>query len=338
MAYITLDKTWNIVSCVADPGIYVVVADQNKRALYLLKEAFVTAGWIVTQSSDSINVGSGSNLPADRWIDYSKLIWAVNPTAHSWVVLKNTAIGTNFSICIDCCFSSATTSSISVTATYGGYQAGTIQNRPIANINCIEHVFSTIVHNSSTANNNHGYGVLYSSDGECIRVFASYDGTGVNYTANAGFIMLFEKLKNPVSWLDYNYVAIVASAASGVGAYGFSYLNLCASTSISARTERGNVVLYVGVATLGLGTDGAFGNSASGKYFPDYNGNYMLTECYAVSNSTTNPGLLGQFYDMYFAPANIPEGIFFPTTTHALGLVKIGQGVFGCSGNTISIP
>jgi hypothetical protein len=41
---------------------------------------------------------------------------------------------------------------------------------------------------------------------------------------------------------------------------------------------------------------------------------------------------------MYFAPANIPEGIYFPTTTYTRGLVKFGCGVFGCSGNEISIP
>jgi hypothetical protein len=151
------------------------------------------------------------------------------------------------------------------------------------------------------------------------------------------FIMLFEKLKNPIGWLDYNYVAIV-STGSSTSTSGFSYSNLCQSTTTLARAEKGNSPLYVGVATLGLGAGGAFGNSTYGKNFSDYNGNYMLTECYAASNNTAMPGILGQFYDMYFAPANIPEGIYFPTAAYTLGLVKIGQGVFGCSGNAISIP
>ena len=338
MGYISLDKTWNVVSCVVDSSIYTVVADQNKRALYLLKEAFVTAGWVVTQSSDGTNVGSSGNLPADRWTDYSKLIWAINPTAHSWVVLKNTAIGTNFSVCLDCNFGSGSTQIITVTATYGGYQAGTIQNRPVVNTGCVEHTFSSITSNTSGVSNNHGYAVIYSSDGTCIRVFSSYDGTGVNYTTYSGFAMLFEKLKNPTSLLSYNYVAIVSSSASSLLAYGFSYSNLCTATTTTVRTERNNIGIYSSIATLGIGTDGALGNSTSGKYSSDYDGYFMLTECYAVSNSTAYPGVLGQFYDMYFAPANIPEGIYFPTATYVRGLVKFGQGVFGCSGNAISIP
>jgi hypothetical protein len=337
MAYISLDKTWNVISCIVDPTIYTTVADQNKRVIYLLKEAFVTAGWVVTQSSDSINVGSSDNLPADRWIDYSKLIWAINLTAHSWVVLKNTVIGTNFSVCIDCNYASSSTWLITITVSYGGYQTGTIQNRPVVNTNCVEHTFASIIHGYSNFVANRGCAILYSTDGECFRVFTSYAGNGLNVCANSGFIMLFEKLKNPTSILGYNYVAIVSSC-SGNANRGFSYLNLCISTSDAIRSEIGGIGTPCAIATLGVGTDGALGNSIVGKNSPDYDGYYMLTECYAASLFTAYPGVLGQFYDMYFAPINIPEGIYFQTTTGDSGLVKFGQGAFGCSGNKISIP
>jgi hypothetical protein len=336
MVYITLDKTWNAITYVVNNDIYTTDVVQMKQALYLLKEAFVTAGWIVTQSSDSVNVGGSGNLPADRWTDYSKLIYAANPTAHSWIVLKNTVIGPDFSVCFD--YNSSSWNTIAITVASGGYQNGTIQNRPVVNANCLEHTYANFYYSNTGTSANRGFAILYSSDGECIRVFSSYSGTGLNYVVDSGYILLFEKLKNPASWLGYNYVFIAKECNTGTSALGFSYSNLCIATTLSGRSEKNTVPLYVGIATLGLGTNGALGNSTSGKSFSDADGHYMLTECYAVSNSTSYSGVLGQFYDMYFAGANIPEGIYLPTDTDVCGLVKFGQGVFGCSGNKISIP
>jgi hypothetical protein len=339
MAYITLDKTWSAVSTVVDPVLYPTLIPSSKQCLYLLKQAFVTAGWVVTQSSDSINVGSSGNLPADRWITSANLINATPPTAHSWIVLKNTAIGTNFSICIDYNVTGNVGGSLDVCTiaiSYGGYQAGTIQNRPVVNVGFMEQVYSTVSFVSpSTWNQNTGYAVLYSSDGECIRIFSSRDGTGKNYSSSCGFILLIEKLKNPAGWLDYNYVSIVSGTTTG-SSLGFSYTNLCAAIPTSAKSEQNGVSISVGVATLSVAS--TFGSSASGSSFPDYDGRYMLTECYAMSASTSFPGLMGQFYDMYFTGSNIPEGMYIPTNTDVAGLVKLGQGVFGCSGNKVSIP
>jgi hypothetical protein len=291
-----------------------------------------TAGWTVSQSSSSVSAGSG-----DLITDQTKLVWAIAGSVHSWVVLKNTTLGADFSVCIDCNFASSSNASVTILSSVAGYQAGTTTNRPVVNVGGVEHNFGTIYLCASTASTTmtKGVVVLYSSDGECLRMFSSFN-TGLNASpTESGCVLMFEKLENPVSWLSPNIISFVTTASS-VSSTGFRYLLVQSTTNVSIRTEVNSNAVNVAIGTIGLGN--AVGNTVPGNSGPDYGGNYLLTPCFAISLNTSYPGILGKFYDMYLAPQYIPEGVYLKTSLSSKGLIKIGDGAFGCSGNTVIVP
>jgi len=332
MTSIVLDKTWSVINAVVDTNTYSTLADQSKWCMYYLKEAFKTAGWVVTQYSDSVNIRTDETTYP---MTYDKFVWAIAGSIHSWFVVKNTTLGTDFSVCIDCNFGATGSYQVTVLSTFAGYQAGTITNRPVVNTSGVEHNFGTIIYSYSAAlANRKGWAILYSSDGECFRAFSSY-GDGKNAASNTGgCVLCFEKLKNHVSWLTNNVVSIVKTGGANTTS-GFKYTVMCVTTSTSTRVEVNSTAVNVGIGTIGIGDP--LGNSSVGVG-TDVSGAFMLTPCYAISLNTSYPGILGSFYDMYFASSDIPEGVYFKTSSSSKGLVKFGHGAFGCSGNNISIP
>ena len=101
MALPTLEKTWQILP---NQQVGVITGGLQEAVKYMLlgvKDRLigVTLGaWTVVGSSDS----SSANLSGtDLWVDKDDLVWNTAGNAHSWMVLRNTAIATNFEICID---------------------------------------------------------------------------------------------------------------------------------------------------------------------------------------------------------------------------------------------
>lgn len=110
----TLNKTWRILPNVvlATTG---VASSDCQQLLFTIKDLLVTPGnytwfdangdsatappaWTVSRSSDSSSVAN-----SDLWTDRTKLVHADSSTAHSWIVLNNSAISANFRMCLDYC-------------------------------------------------------------------------------------------------------------------------------------------------------------------------------------------------------------------------------------------
>jgi len=133
MALPTLEKTWQILP---NQQVGVITGGLQEAVKYMLlgvKDRLVDVplgAWTVVGSSDS----SSANLTGtDLWVDKDDLVWDTAGNAHSWMVLRNTAIATNFEICID--LSQAASDFDNLTFVYShtaGFTGGTITARPTA--------------------------------------------------------------------------------------------------------------------------------------------------------------------------------------------------------------
>jgi hypothetical protein len=79
----TLERTWTS-SQNNVPADQTTIEIQGAYVLLALKNAFVSAGWTVTQSSDGLTTDT-----SDLWSVYTDVVYGNGATAHSWIVLQS---------------------------------------------------------------------------------------------------------------------------------------------------------------------------------------------------------------------------------------------------------
>jgi hypothetical protein len=326
---ISLNKTWErttntITSTTSNMGA--------SLCLIAAKNAMVASGhWIVLASSDSVNTG----VPGaqDLWVDNTDVVGATAGTAHSWIVLGNDSIEAGFAICID--FINADLRTNAVYCTHQGYYTdGTIQNRPTAvGSECTVHsgawwnqaVSGTIIFRVIT---------LISSDGQCTRIIWVYPP---GYTG-ASKPWIFDRIKNPPSWLTHPYVAAAPLYAST--ATITSYINFCGPNMAYIYHTKPVTTTYGSIGIVS-----ALGNTVPGRLADPVYGSIPISPVFLVSTDTSVPGFFGELYDIYWLPDNFGDNIsllvgttlyspsiYLPTTQFDLGLFNYGCWAFGNNG------
>jgi hypothetical protein len=305
--------------------------------------------WTVVYSCDSTAVGVG---PAnDKWITYSNVICSAPGVAHSWIVLQNTDLDVSgtFQLCIDQCHTPSTARTYStIYCSHQGYNNnGSTTNRP------------TAIGSECLVANDQGYmsnaastiriNLLTSSDGQCTRLIFTAQ-IGLSYAVRP---WVFDRLKNPPSWLTHPYI-VSCVPRSGTGDYNYLYEADCIptfvnynSTSGSARTYHDSSSVFVSFATLGIASNyletdiGKLANFTDGSYSP-----HPVIVC-SVMN--TIPGFLGEMYDLYWLPSIFGDRasgfvggpfdyypsplVYLPSTQHDLGFFSHGVWLYGNDGN-----
>ena len=282
MAAIALDKTW-VVNYFYNPNV--ATAADNARTLFVqVKNAMKLNGWAVSSSSDGTTPGTGA---ADYWTDYTKIVCGTGD--HSWIVLTNSNISTNFSVCIE--FKHAQYTNANFYCCTGGYNVnGTKSVRPTVLSGTEVTLATTAALWIDVAVNTTFNAVMYSStDGECTRV---YFGSGSDYEYNCSF-WIFDKPKNPPTWFTTPYVASVA--------YECPLLyNYWCETGVNTgllKTNQGVATANLKFGSLGLA--GAIGN-LPGHRGQDYGGSFIFSPVYLCSITNSLPGILGEMYDLYW--------------------------------------
>jgi hypothetical protein len=216
-----LDKTWqfNVNNVLRTTG---TALGDNQKLLRAVKNAMIGFGlgaWTVRGSSDAATFGLDN---VDRWTTDAKLVWANAGVNHSWIVLKNTALGANVELCLD--LRSTVPSRIDAVMSFGsafgagGGSGGSLTARPTST--------DEVVVNGGAAGgwDYHGLGanttfdctwhVLHSTDGQATRIFYC------RYTNVCAMWANFDKVKNaPGGW------AVPAIGCLGSGDPLFSSLN-----------------------------------------------------------------------------------------------------------------
>ena len=312
---IVLEKTWLTSTYYSS-----VSTNSNANFIIGIKNMLKSAGWEFVSGSDSVSV---INAPGtDPWIDYTDIVVSAT-VAHSWIVLKNTNISANFSICLD--FKTSALSSISAYCTTAGYQSdGTTSDRPSVNIGGYE---NNLINNDTWVNGAAGSRkslIIYSSDYKCYRIFNSSGASGYN---NQWF---FEVPKSPSSWFTVPYLASITTYNSIV-----TYANSCVTSVTKFKTDLNSASVNVGFGCIGL--ESAFGVLDVGIK-EDFNGNFILSPIFLISLNSSYPGIYGELYDMYWTSQGFETtfpyvGGFLKTSASDRGLIVFGPMAFGNDGN-----
>jgi hypothetical protein len=240
---------------------------------------------------DSIANGSTLGTPCEftsgGMNTWSNLTWNSAGSEHSWIVLKQTGIHSNFEICIDC--SNTSTHYITVVMGVSGFSGGSTTACPTATTQQILHSNAYwLAADTATAGWPSIIVAMQSTDGQCTRIVAISNGWPVLF-------WFFEKPKNPVS--GWTNPAIGCSSSAG----GYS-----SAMSLSRFNDTARAYSYMnGVwASLFLTCEGA--SSSTIMEWDQISQRNQLSLEYPiwpiglVSDTVSAKGRHGQLYDMWW--------------------------------------
>lgn len=271
----------------------------------------VTSPWLVTQSSDSINV-----LESDLWVSDQALVWGPDSTPHSWIVLAQPGITSTSQICIDL----LNEGDLSFVWAPNGFGSnGTTSSRPTA--------AAEIPLASSGGGGGGGGGggpssdiifhAMQSTDGQCTRVVAYTQGIPILF-------MLFDRARNPVANWDLPVTLMVLLAESS-GALSYSTLQ-----SEAKLRGYGTAPMDLFMSTESFGsTIGAIGATLNGPNA--FDGNWPLTPIGLASLTSGHAGRHGELFDLWFASTFANDGDTYPGDA-TRQFVQFGHLVFPWDG------
>ncbi len=305
MSIPSFTKTWQTLVN-QNPGFTSTYKELAQRVLWGIKERLIgvsSGPWTVVGSSDAVSANlSGTDL----WVDYADLVWDTGD--HSWIVLKQTGITSNFQLCISLDQADENTI-IMVYSPTAGFTGGTISARPTATD---EYVFANGVKwlgSTSASFRSLPFHIFQSSDGECTRVVVCCANRVVS-------LWMFEKPRSPpAGWTDPHLVVFSADPSGGNPPPNAArHLNL--RDQNSAGNANGFTVLPNGptntqvyLSSEGSLEGGSDPGGAMGKFNTEVNSISEEWEFYPIgimSITAPNRGRLGEVVDMWYCS----EGFF----------------------------
>lgn len=233
MALPTLQKEWQGGTTLSGIDLVNVVVsgtsseDLAKNALFHIKDCLTTFNqnpWTVAGSSNSTTAGFDAT---DRWASASDLVYrTTGGTACSWIVLGQPQINPNFQVLFGLDDTSASDAnrfnlyiSVSPSAGFGSTASGTDGSTTALPTATDEHVLSGTT-SSWFGDWSSGFGTMVScfssTDGECTRVIASDESTGIPFMR-----MNFEVPRLPeITWSNPSvYSHQTTTIAGGLGVF-----------------------------------------------------------------------------------------------------------------------
>lgn len=257
MALPTLSKTWQYSVNNQTTAQGTALAD-NRKTLRGIKNALIGFGtnpWTVRYSCSSTVAGSAGD-GVDRWAADTDLVWNNAGSAHSWIVLRQTGLGSTSELLISCESSSAGGSILTLVVSDSAFSGGSTTARPTA---ANEFVFLSAAQWNSAADVSNRYHVEQSTDGQCTRIQVGHGGV-------CTFFCIIDKANNPsTNWTT----PIFAFATYNATTWNFSTPALIQTSNASAlgRMRNGSTTGNVTFTVEGIGntlpTDTTIGNIAN---------------------------------------------------------------------------
>ena len=253
MALPTLSKTWqfNVNNQTTAQGSVLADCRKTLRAIKDAMIGFATNPWTVRYSCDSVTAGTAGD-GVDRWSADTKLVWANAGTAHSWIVLRQTGIGTTYELLISC--ENSTPSNLTILTSISGFSGGSKTARPTATDELTVASSGQWLATSDVSNR---WSVMQSTDGQCTRILVGYSG---NFTT----LIVLDKPNNPTTgWTTPNFSAFYFAN----GGLSISTTGVISAISPNARSRIGSTNGSVTLTIEGIGnnfaTDTTIGNIAN---------------------------------------------------------------------------
>lgn len=328
MALPSLTKTWHFVPnyAIAATG---TALGTNRTILKAFKDFITTDAaewvdntnaattasnlWTVRYSCDSVAAGAAGD-GVDRWDAITDLVWANAGSAHSWIVLRQTAIGASAELLISCESVSGNGANLTlVMSPSAGFTGGSTTARPTATdeIVVINNAVWGGVGNSDASVKLH---VLKSTDGECWRLFVCNGGQ-----ANTAILVGKASAFNESAWTN-RMVVYAQGAASGVSTLTNALLNTNANFNgrgASSMTMYLAALYYAsGLANVNVTT--ANDLSSAWPFMPPQ----------IVSATASNRGFHGYVCDTWYGSTSVAVGSTYPATGTQHQFVQLGVLIF----------
>lgn len=315
MALPVLAKTWqfNVNQTVAAQG---TALDTGERLMFIIKNSLLGFALMPWTCSGSSNSSVAAMDGVDRIITTANIVGSAG--AHSWIVLRQTGIATNYEICID--WNSGAANGITlVVSPSAGFTGGSTTARPTATDE------SVIINQSfffSGVDTNHQIHVMQSTDGACTRVIGWRGGN------NLCTFMIFDKPVNTVTgWTNPS----ITYAIGNTGAIGITYATLNAGTNCIGRgtgafTAQWACESFGGSILPELTNIGTVVNSFENawSFFPIGIG----------STTASNRGRHGSLADIWWKPTSVSDADTFPNDANNRQFVAFGCLIFPWTNGT----
>lgn len=259
---------------------------------------FASNPWQVRGSSNAVSaalLAVGAAGPGtDYWAANGDLVWANAGVAHSWIVLRQTQIASNFEILISCEGASGAGLIITVYVSYSaGFTGGSTTARPTATDEAA--VISGTDFGGINAALNVKLHVMMSSDGQCTRMFIYASGVPIG-------IAFFEKPQNPVTgWSNPSFAAWKGSNTTSLASQA-TVTNFYAAASFNGRGAS-NMTMF--------GTMESYNSlnlAANIDQTNDLSSTYQMYPVGLASTTAANKGRHGNAFDLWWANTALGEG------------------------------
>ena len=313
----TLVKTWQFAVNQTVPAQTTQI-ETDKLLMLTIKDilkGFASAGWTCSGSSDSV---TGAMDAVDRWVTTANLVKQFAGVAHSWIVLRQTGIATNFELCIDLNSSLTDRGSIIVSPA-AGFTGGSNTNRPTATDEII--LINTTSYTFDTYNTTFQVHAMMSDDGACTRLQVWQSGQ------NQCMFWLFDVPEDAeTGWTDPS-LSFVKQANTG---YAASFANLSAAKNVKGRGSAtfGMAMTGEGSNFLAATTDVIAATNGLGTNVDSFNSGWQLTKIGVASDDASHRGRHGTLYDLWWRPNGLNDGHSFPNSAPA-------AQQFMCFGNLV---
>lgn len=318
----TLAKTWqhSQVSVSALGSL----ALQNADTMFRLKNALVSFGtlpWTVVSSSDSSTAGA-----SDKWLAAANCVWANSGSNHSWIVLKQTGIASNFQICIDLNVSAVNGSQIAlIVSPSAGFTGGSITARPTATDEAALYTARTWSYGTAAAAQQFTY--MQSTDGQCTR-FIVWKG------AVAAACWVLDKpqgLPASLSGWASPFVALVQGTSGGdFDAATYANLNGGSGNNLRLRADSSGTVASCFLAAEGssatAGQNQTVANEASSEW--------PLAPVAVTSDTNQARGRWGYLADCWLGSTTPVSGDVYPASGTKT-LITVGDLVLPWDNSTV---
>jgi hypothetical protein len=351
MALPTLVKDYEVVTNQAVAADNTIDAGTNahrdRRNLLLnIKDQMIAAGtsnvgtttggsitaWTVTQSCN----GTAVNSSGDNWSTNTDLQWDTSGNTHSWIVLQQTGISSNFQVCFDLVQNNNTDDGggIGCYVAPAGYNTdGTTSSRPTPSTTDGELALrvGALWGGGSTggAGRAFSWNMWRSEDGEVTWVV-------IFYADNPVGCWMFCSPQNPSSgWSGVQFVASVLGEDDGLQTtnindwYDTPALRTWRSNRISTADSFNITELYMSCDTFGGGPISEVLTVAN-----QISGEYALSPVGLVCIDPGFTGRMGTMYDLYWGQDALGNPVDNYPSGGSKTFIQIGELVFPWDGST----
>lgn len=310
MSLPTLIKTWQVSRNNTVPALGSTMATSRRtwRTIKNVMIGFASNAWTVRGSSNAVAFGMDS---VDRWAADGDLVWGAGN--HSWIVIRQAGMGTNFELCID--LNNGFERWGSLVISYTGFSGGALDARPTAADEFVW-VNNTDFHPELDQQRQiHGW---QSTDGECTRLCMWMNNS-------CPIFWIFEKPRQPrTGWANPN-VHMMRHSSSGAGSFFMNHADLrLAYTQGPARGKIGATTALLSF-TGEQAQDGWLATVAPTSTMQnEIDGAWDFYPIGFATNSGLVRGRHGSLHDIWWAPSALVNGDTAPNDAGDRQFVKMG--------------